>query len=117
MPEWNYRQHKENVDRSTERVRNVSTGTDTLVASDAGRCVLYSSGCNITIPLDANVRYPIGGSTKFAGLSGSIVFNSTTGITFVASDGSSPGSDSYSGGTLTKLSTNTWLVEAKGTGI
>lgn len=95
---------------------NAQTGTTyTLVLADAGKKVTMSnaSANTLTIPTNASVAFPVGtiiGVTMLG--AGATTVDGDTGVTVNGTSGGGAAiSAQYTGVTLTKLATDTWLME------
>lgn len=94
---------------------NAQTGTTyTLVLADAGKLVTFANGSPITltVPTNASVAFPTGTVIALAQLgAGLVTIEGDTGVTI---NDTTPGDEDLAGqwatATLTKLSTNTWLL-------
>jgi len=92
---------------------NAQTGTSyTLVLTDAGKLVtLDNAGAvTVTVPLNSTVAYAVGTRIDLAGLGVGLVTVAATGGVTINATPSLGLRARYSGATLTKLATNTWLL-------
>jgi hypothetical protein len=96
-------------------VRSVTTTTDTLVLGDAGGAVHYANASAITatVPPNADVAYPIGGSTLIRQTGAGVVsiapgagVTIRNGLTTAKTAGQYKGSIS-----LHKIGTNEWYLD------
>lgn len=95
---------------------NAQTGTTyTFVLGDAGGHVTSSNGSAqaITIPTNASVAFPVGTIIKVTALgSGTVTITGASGVTVNGvSAGGAAISAQYTSAILTKLATDTWLIE------
>lgn len=92
---------------------NAQTGTSyTLALSDAGYLVTLNNAAAITltVPLNSAVAFPTGTTIDLAQLgAGQVTVVATSGATVNATPGLKLAAQ-YSGATLTKLGTDTWLL-------
>lgn len=92
---------------------NAQTGTTyTPVLADADKLVTLSNGAAITltVPTNASVAYPTGTRIDFAQIgAGQVTFVGDSGVT-VSSTPTLKLRAQYSGATLVKTGTNTWLL-------
>jgi hypothetical protein len=92
---------------------NTQTGTSyTLVLSDAGKLVTLNNGSAITltVPPNSSVAFPVGTSIDLVQLGAGIVtIAQGEGVTVNAAP-SRVFQDRYSGATLKKLATDTWVA-------
>ena len=92
---------------------NAQTGTTyTLVLTDSSKLVTLSNAAAIalTVPTNASVAFPVGTSVDLAQVgAGQVTFAGDTGVTVNATPGLKLRAQ-YSGATLVKTATDTWLL-------
>lgn len=93
---------------------NAQTGTSyTLVLTDAGQTVTLSNAAAITlnIPTNASVAFPVGTQIDFSAIgAGQVTFTPAGGVTMNSKGTYTKSNGQYSGQTLKKLATDTWLL-------
>lgn len=92
---------------------NAQTGTTyTLVLTDAGKMVSMNnaSAITLTIPTNASVAFPVGTRIDLTQLGAGQVTVSPTGITLQSNGTKRKLTGQYSGGTLWKRATDTWML-------
>lgn len=94
---------------------NSQTGTTyTLVLADAHRKVLMNNAAanTLTVPTNATVAYPVGTVISVAQIgAGTTSITAAAGVTLDGVTGSTTISAQWKGATLTKISTNGWMIE------
>jgi hypothetical protein len=88
------------------------TSSNTLVISDLAKLIVVnsSSTANVTVPADDTVNFNVGDRIDFVTINtGLVSFVANSGVTVDGTPGLSLRTQ-YSGATLVKLATNTWVV-------
>lgn len=92
---------------------NTRTGNYTLALGDRNGLVIMNSSSNLTItlPTNASVAFPIGAKIDlFRQGTGTVTVAPASGVTRLSRDNRSTLAQRYSGGTVVKIATNTWLL-------
>jgi len=92
---------------------NAQTAAYTLALTDAGKLVsinVTGASVNLTIPTNASVAFPVGTRIDIVQLGSAQVTLVTTGITLQSSSSKFKLTGQYSGATLYKRATDTWLL-------
>ncbi len=95
------------------RPTNTQTGTTyTLVLTDSGKMVTLSnaSAVTLTIPANASVAFPVGTEIDLLSLGAGIVTVAITSDTLNSKGGKVTLTGQYSGATLKKTATTTWVL-------
>lgn len=90
-----------------------STASDTLQLSDDGNIVLMSVGTanKLTVPLNSSVAFPVGSQITIAEIdTGQTTVIPVSGVVTINNAGGDLLKERYNRSTLTKLSTNSWLL-------
>jgi hypothetical protein len=89
------------------------TSAHTLELSDAQKIIEVNSASavNITIPADSSVNFPIGSNIDIVQTgSGQVTIDGEGGVTLLSKDSNTKTTAQYSGATIYKKSTNTWVI-------
>ena len=92
---------------------SAKTTNYTLTLTDAGKTITITSADNkwVTIPANSSVSFPVGTRMDIIRLgNGEVYINPDTGVTLNSKEGNKCISTQYSGATLVKLDTNTWIL-------
>jgi len=85
----------------------------TLALSDAGKTITIASTDTkwVTVPANSAVSFPVGTKMDIIRLgSGEVYINPDTGVTINSKNNNRSISTQYSGATLVKIDTNTWVL-------
>jgi hypothetical protein len=104
----------ENVKRFPYRPAiNTQTGSYTLVLADGMKIVEMNVGSanNLTVPLNSSVAFPIGTLIDITQIgAGQTTVVATGGVTISSKDGNLKLTGQWSGATLYKRATDTWVL-------
>lgn len=92
---------------------SAKTTNYTLELSDAGKTITITSTDTkwVTIPANSAVAFPVGTRIDILRLgTGEVYINPNTGVTLNSKDSNKCISTQYSGATLVKIDTNTWVL-------
>jgi hypothetical protein len=96
------------------RTTNAQTGTTyTFVIGDAGNFCTFSNaaGITVTVPPNSSVAFPTGTQIDVAAIgAGQVTLAQGAGVTITSEDSKKKLTKQYSGGTLIKTATDTWLL-------
>lgn len=102
--------HYSPIDRSV----NAQTGTTyTFVLADAGKLCTFSnaSAVTVTVPPNSSVAFDVGTQIDVLALgAGAVSIAAGSGVTVSSKDSNLQLSEQYSGGTLLKIATDTWVL-------
>ncbi len=99
-------------ERISSPIRMVTAST-TLTLADAGRCILVNSTSarTVTIPLNANVAYPVGTEIEIMQQgTGAVTIAATSGVTIVCSATERTIKAQYDSVFIKQIATNTWQL-------
>lgn len=89
------------------------TSDYTIALADSGKTVTVNSGSTVTItvPTNSSVPFAIGTRIDFVGLgSGTVAFGAASGVTINSKNSWLKLNAQYSGATIMKTDTNTWVL-------
>lgn len=96
------------------RAINAQTGTTyTFVLGDAGNSCTFAnaSAVTVTVPPNSSVAFPVGTQIDIAATgAGQVTLAQGSGVTINSEDSKKKLTKQYSGGTLVKTATDTWLL-------
>ena len=101
--------------KSYDGYANLSTKTNnyTLALTDAGKSITVSSadGKAIYVPANSSVEFPVGSRIDIIRLgAGDLQVIANAGVTIYSKEGNLAIASQYSGATLLKIDTNTWVL-------
>jgi hypothetical protein len=83
----------------------------TLGLSDSGKMINVSAAATITIPANTSIPFAVGTRIDFIRTgSGDVIFAAASGVTINSKNSWTKLNSQYSGGTIVKLDTNTWIL-------